>query len=359
MENKKKEALLFASASANVYNFLGINDTKSHMSIYKDSISNNLKAHEDIRSFQVEKLKIIDPNLILNNLSSRPYIFVSFHTGSYNLLPSWLLKSGHEFYLMADTDSLDIKEYSSSMKSIYREKYHTEGDFKMINVEEEGAIFRIIRKIKDKKITLAFLDGNKGIGGQVKDNKNLMEVDFLQGRVKVRKGLAYMAFLTNTPLVLALNYFKDGQRYLKIYDPIEIIETDRKAYCKRAINQIFEYFEEHVRTYPGQWSNWPYVHRWSNIKHFEEQLSSGHPISTNTIHQRDWKFNKDRFCPLKVKDDHYLFDRIKYHLTSVSPNLMPLFSRKTKVDQQKEIIENMIINNSSTVEKLIANKVLI
>lgn len=351
----ESESLLYASTSANLFNFLGHTNVEEHYRLFKEVIEMAYRAHHDLLSFEVDNLVIVDPHNVLDMLrTDQPPIFVTLHTGSFNMLIAYLLKHGFIFYALSDTESLEIADYHNVTHQ-YNQRYNNKGDFAKINIELPGSIFRVIKKIKEGFPTMAFLDGNKGIGGQSKSNVNLLDIDFLNGKVRVRKGLATLSCLTLRPLVFALSYLKGNRPFLEFYHPLECSGSNKEAFANDAIQTIFKHFEAHVKQYPSQWCNWPYVHNWSDLSVFYTKSSPDERLNkTSALH-----FNKERFCPIKYNDGFFLFDRRRYNVISVDPDLAPIFSYKTTPQQRKELIQKVIKENNPAIKDFIQSEVLI
>ncbi|MBX2968300.1 MAG: hypothetical protein KF803_02930 [Cyclobacteriaceae bacterium] len=351
----ESESLLYASTSANLFNFLGDTNVEEHYRLYKEVIEMAYRAHQDLLSFEVDNLVIVDPHNVLSMLKTdKAPIFVTLHTGSFNMLIAYLLKNGFIFYALSDTESLEITDYHNVTHQ-YNQRYNNNGDFAKINIEVPGSIFRVIKKIKEGFPTMAFLDGNKGIGGQVKSNENLLNIDFLKGKVRVRKGLATLSCLTHRPLVFALSYLKGNRSFLEFYHPFECKGSDAEAFANETIQTIFKYFETHVKQFPSQWCNWPYVHNWSDLSVF---YSKSTPLET-LVKSSSLHFNEKRFCPIKYNGGYFLFDRIRYKVIPVDPNLAPIFSHKTTPQQRRELIQQVIKENNPAIKDFIQSEVLI
>lgn len=352
-----KNVLRYVSTSASLYNFLGDTQFDSHMEIYKTAVDNALQAHDDLMNFAVDRLNIVDPDHILDNLATKKPLFVTFHTGSYNMLAALLLKQGHVINILSDTESVASEDYNTAPQ-LYRERYANNCWSEMVNVEEPGTIFQIIRRIKAGQPTIAFLDGNKGIGGQTKYNENMLDVSFLRGRVRVRKGLPFIAYLTQAPIVLVLNYQEGGERYIKFYPAITCHEKDRGAFCQQVIDAIFGHFSEHVRQYTGQWSNWLYVHNWTDLTYFETQHPQ-QPEAEATQDPSRLDFNAERYCPLKLNGRFYLFDRIRYSLGEVEEDRIALFSLKTAREERQQLIRNLYEHHRDETRDMVSRQILV
>lgn len=353
---KPNETLLYAATSANLYNFMGNSEFDTHLDVFKTILKSSSKAFADLFNFSVDDVQLLDKDNVMPNLETHPRIFVSFHAGSYYTILGWLLKAGHEVLGMSDTQSIASGDFAN-LTELYRQQYGNNCRLDMVNVEEQGAIFDLIRKLKRGVIVLAYIDGNKGVGGQTKDNENMVSIDFLNGRVKVRKGIAYLSYLTKVPVQVALNHFDENGSWLKIYENHAVPHTlDKEEFAKEVMKYVFGCFEDYLGNYWMQWANWPYVHNWSLIDYFRE---TGTQTSDYWITINDkWKLNTSRYCPLKLDDGLFLFDRLRYSLLPIEKQYAGLFSYKSSINEKQSMLEQIIRDNDKMAESLVSRDIL-
>lgn len=330
---ESKEAILFAVTSANLYNFLGREDFENHLDFFKNGLGHDVKANDDLNQFKGDCLEILDPKGYLNMQGGKTPLLMTFHTGSFNLLVSHFLINSHQFYVLADTKTVGESDYFK-LSERYRKKFNNQAHIEIINIEEPGAIFHIVKKNKAGKLLLTYIDGMT-VPTQSKDNEKLMTVPFLNGRVRVRKEVPYISYLTDSPILLTLNYHEGGKQFLKVYDPIQSEEgEDKEVYCQRALSEIFEHFGGHVKEYTEQWAKWSYVHNWSDLSYFA-------PKEEEEIDRRNLVFDKVRFCPLQLDGRTVLFDRKLYTIFEIDENDQNIFSKKTSFAKQRQLIKRL------------------
>lgn len=353
---RPNEALLYAASSANLYNFMGNDDFNTHLDIFKMIVSHSSKAFRDLFDFTVDELQLIDKADVFKGLNDSPRIFISFHTGSYYMLLAQLLKQGHYVVGMSDTQSIDSGDFGD-VTNLYREKYNNNCYFDMVNVESPGAIFKLMKRLKGGAVGIAYIDGNKGVGGQTIHNENMLTLDFLNGKVKIRKGIAYLSYLTGVPVQLALSHLEEEQVYLEVYEnSFTPAGEDKETFVQQTMQGVLSHFEEYNKKYFMQWANWPYVHNWSLIEVFNEE-STVSPHQWTTINEK-WKLNLARFCPLRLKNKNYLFDRLRYNLSEVEDQYIPLFSHKTSINEKQLLVANIMEHDPGMAAKLLAKHII-
>lgn len=351
-----KELLLYASTVSNEYNFIGHKDFGNGFEFYRSVIGVASEAHRDFMEFKVTSLEIEDPYDLLK-ASIGGTIFITFHSGSYNMLCAHLLSKGEKTCMLSDTSSMLMNDYQI-VSSLYRQHFNNNGDCEMLNVQEEGFIFRLINKIRKSYPILAFIDGNKGIDGLTKENENLIDINFLKGVVKVRKGLPYVAYITDRPIVLAIAYKDGGKNYLRLHEPIRKNEReDRETFCKRCLEYIFGTFGNHLKKYSEQWASWPYLHSWANLTAWQNRFVSDKVGSQIDVQRL--VFNSDRFLPLKLHEEFMLFDKMTYSAIKIEPNDAPLFSHKTSLSEKIKMLENLAAGESSKIEQYVSKSILV
>ncbi|ASZ11966.1 hypothetical protein KTO58_15000 [Chitinophaga pendula] len=349
---RPNEALLYAASSANLYNFMGNDDFNTHLDIFKTIVSHSSKAFRDLFDFTVEELQLLDEGAVFKGLKENSRIFISFHTGSYYMLLAQLLKDGHDVIAMSDTHSIDSGDFTD-LTSLYQGQYHNNCHFEMVNVESPGAIFKLIKRLKAGAVGIAYIDGNKGVGGQTIHNENMLTLDFLHGKVKVRKGIAYISYLTGIPVQLALSHLEEERIYLKVYaNSFAPQGEEKEVFVQQTMQAVLSHFEEYNKKYFMQWANWPYVHNWSLIDAFNVETPTPSRQWTN-INEK-WKLNLTRFCPLRLKEKNYLFDRLRYSLSEVEDQYLPLFSYKTGIHEKQMLVTDIITHDPEMTAKLIA-----
>ncbi|MBW8686005.1 lysophospholipid acyltransferase family protein [Chitinophaga rhizophila] len=352
---RPNETLLYAATSANLYNFTGDSDFTSHLELFRTILGNSSQAFRDLFNFTIDEVSVLDEERILENLHSSSRIFISFHTGSYYALPAWLMKHGHDVIVMSDTQSVNSGEFAD-VAEIYRKRYNNNCNLELINVEQQGAIFKLIKRIKAGAIVIGYIDGNKGVGGQTMHNENMLTLDFLRGKVKVRKGVVYLSSITGVPIQLALSHQEGEQIYLQCCGAsFHPGKEDREVFANSVLQQILTQFGDHVLKYSSQWANWPYVHNWSLIDAFTAStVNTSHSVNIN----ERWKLDLSRCCPLKLEGRHFVFDRSRYSLFPLEDKYLSLFSYKTSPEEKIQVAAQIINEDQDMAAELVSRQVL-
>lgn len=351
----KKYAMLYAATSANLLNFFGNDSFDKHLEIFNKTTDFSAKAHRDLMEFGTERLEILDPSDVLSTVHGTSPIFVTFHTGSFNMLISLMMRRCKDVMILADTGSVQKDDYHLAIKA-HAERYKSGNTTTLVNVEENGAIFQLIRRIRQGAVPIAFIDGNKGVDGLSKVNENLLDVPFFRGVVRVRKGLAYIAYLTKRPIVLVLHYCENNEDYIRVHEPIWSECTDKEDFCREVISRIYRYFSAHVKDYPEQWCNLPYFHRWADLTVFQRPVHADLYVPA-ALDFKKWHFNNRRFCPIIIEGSHYLFDRFNYSVLPVSPEMIDLFSKKTSGERKTALFETCCRDHQGLAKDYLAREV--
>ncbi|WP_440132724.1 hypothetical protein [Chitinophaga sancti] len=352
---RPNEPLLYAATSANLYNFAGNADFDRHPELFRTILSNSSKAFNDLFDFSIDDVSLIDEKHVFRDLKTSPRIFISFHTGSYYALPAWLLKHGHDVIVLSDTQSVKSGDFNG-VTELYRNRYQNNCHVELINVEKQGAIFKVIKRIKAGAIVIAYIDGNKGIGGQTMQNENMLTLDFLKGKVKVRKGMVYLSCLTGVPVQLVLSHEEDGASCLACCGESFSAEgEDRDVFAGKVLQAIMHQFGHHVSKYYTQWANWPYVHHWSLIDAFTAG-ESAEDLQWDINGQ--WMLHLSHCCPLKLNDKYYVFDRTRYSLFLLDEQYIGLFSYKSTPAERVQLAARIIESDPAMTAELLSWRVI-
>ena len=96
----------------------------------------------------------------------------------------------------------------------------------------------LIREIKKGKSILIYIDGNLGAS---KKKDNLCQINFLDDKINVRKGVAYLAYLTKTPISSIINYIENNTINYHIADSFDV---NSKVEEQESLQKLWENFRD-------------------------------------------------------------------------------------------------------------------
>ncbi|MDX8361512.1 hypothetical protein [Cytobacillus sp. IB215316] len=217
-------------------------------------------------------------------------VFATYHYGDYRHVPVEIVKS------------LDLNENNSIDMVVDNESYHSEMSLtlwkelkeelfiKFIVSESETSGLKLLRKLRNGRSILLYLDGNSGSG----DDSYPAEVNHISSRVQIRSGIFRLIQMLKKPLCVVLADHNDqGEARLTAY-PLITISKDN---LQEGIDQSYEIFTKNLEKSPHLWRFWfrhhKYVNEWNrNSNHSEHKIhwrnrngTLGVDLSTGNIYK--------------------------------------------------------------------------
>lgn len=301
-----------------------------------------------MEQYHIEALK--SSTKIINNTSFNlenpkecpPLIFATFHMGSYRLFNAYLFENGFKIVLI-----VDHSVYSSQKEDILKNvapflKNDGSSDFIILDVSDRTSLFQLKNLILDGYVMSVYLDGNTGVDkqrGNEFDN-SYIPITFFDNIVYVKNGIGKLALLVNADIVPVISYRdKNDNSIITFNKEIRISDfEDRKQYPAKAIEYIFEIFQDYLKVYKTQWLQWLYIHKW--IKREGETPKT-------TITNIKNIFNEDRYSLFKLRDSFYLFDLYDYLSFPIPADLYDKLKNNNlsliEEDAVTELIEKNVI----------------
>ncbi len=250
-----------------------------------------------------------------------PFIFCSYHLGSYRKVVLFLASLGYDFTLLVDQGVYDNqKAETEGLVAAANARYGVKSDFQVLNAEEFGSAMTLVKHIREGKSILAYIDGNRGSGGTPKDESQVLKIGFMQREIYVRQGLAYISHITGCPIAPVISYRKTlDDITLHFYPRIAPDATQgKKVYCLQTTEKLYQYLETHLKQYPMQWEGWLYIHKYLDTSTMKGDEGALQPELPADIH---WKFNDKRFGLFEFGGEWHLFDFDSYR-TYIIPEMV-------------------------------------
>ena len=269
----------------------------------------------------IKGTQIIDKQNILDLAKNgKPYIFCTYHMGSYRLLNSILAVSGIDYSLV--TDSQYIREQGEGTKKIFkavkREFQQKESDLDILDAESPSIGLQAIRKLKTGTSLLFYIDGNTGVNNHRDNRENFARIKFLNTPYYARKGIAYLSFISKTPIIPIVS-IRTGwlERKIHILPSIEADESDNKEnFCHSATQKLYDILAKYLKQHPEQWESWIYVHKSIDTEETNKVFVPSF-IDENTL-KSPLVFNSGEYELMNFGNQHILFEKetLKIHTIS-------------------------------------------
>lgn len=304
----------FAIFSANLANFLPEIPLDEHTSLFKKLLVNLAFESFDRNVLNIGDLCSIQGDKSVLSTPTTPKIFCTFHLGSYRIIANLLIRLGYNFSTIVRKDVYtqqleSMMSYTARMK----ERYDTESDVRVLNSEDPSIVLKLARELKNGRSVLVYLDGNTGSG-----EDNFDQVNFLSQKIKARKGMTYLSYISGVPLVPVVSYRQpDYSNIMYVGKPISPDKTvTREEFSNTTLQSLFDFFAKYLISYPEQWEGWNYI---QNALVTPETVHAAPPPAA--YKRSSYEFNFSRYSIFELKDAAVLFDRRFYSTYEISDSL--------------------------------------
>jgi lauroyl/myristoyl acyltransferase len=303
----------FNIVSASLSNFLPGIPFTSHLEIYK-----NILLHKKLSIFEQQSYDVLDYLTIENDgnaisvfLKKQPCIICTFHTGSYRVINLLLTKYNIPFSLAIGKEIGESEGHLFS--SIFNKLADTSSpeQFKIINAENPKAGLQMLRELKHGRTLVLYIDGNSGAGIDTVENENSCLVNFMEQQIYARKGIAFLSFVANVPILTAASYRASWDDIrLRFFDPIlPSCSPDRESFAIEGTQSLYDLVSPVIKSYPEQWEGWLYIHKTAKVK--DDAVST--TLIDNHLSAKDSLcFNSSQFGIFKVSSTTFLFRKRAY-----------------------------------------------
>lgn len=333
--------------SANLTNFLPSVSESAHQVIYKNLIRNQTLQNFDREILHLNDISDFEGEMSMVTRNKSPFIFCTFHFGSYWLLVNWLGRQNRDFSILVRQELFE--QQSKLFGQYYQnmiERFGITSKVNILNAEEPGILLKLAREVKNGRSVVVYLDGNTGSG---KPEENT-QVNFLGRNIEVRKGIPYLSYLTGVPIVPVIQYRKKNYKnVLRLCKPLLATKgQSREEFSEESLQFIYDIFGRHIKSYPDQWEGWNYIH--TSLILDEENEHKAHEVSSmaNDI----YRFNHGRYRIFEMEDNFILFDRNFYRTYEITSDLKSYLSKPAIKSPWKMLGEN-------TFGELVSKSILI
>jgi lauroyl/myristoyl acyltransferase len=295
----------------------------------------------------LNEVKIIDKSNILENSRYNSHIFVTYHTGSYRMFIQHLIKEKIPFCLV--TEERFKKEQGEVAQKIFREiRENQNEDLEILIAENPRLIFELISRLKNGISVVFYIDGNTGVTEKkLDDNKNLLRINFLSHHIYARQGIALLAYLSKSPLAIAIAKRNKNLSNTIQIKPVPTIgmmkKYNRNDFTKNITQKLYRELENFLKKSPEQWEGWFYIDKFFQMDNVfnefikpTEALEFSMPVTLVL----------DQFAHLSNLDGEncFLITRRNFQIMKITK---PLFEVLNFFKEPRQIILNkrLLINN--------------
>lgn len=259
----------FAYFSANLSNLLPQIPIHDYLTLFNQLQANRMLSDLDIEQAAVIQAQAWNERWVID-LRKRPGMICTFHTGSYRFLNLLLAKAGVPISLLVAGSALEQERQAFDNRfAPAARQLGIEPDLEFINASLPNSLIRMARAAKRGRCLLVYLDGNTGAGMHKENAGNLITVPFCAGQLRVRKGMAVLAYRLGLPIYPAICVRESAGitvdsshrlRYRHLDALLPLAEEDEAVFAARAISLLYTELEEVASNRPYEWEGWLNVH---------------------------------------------------------------------------------------------------
>lgn len=327
-------------ASASLSHFLPGLPRERHPEVIRDIRLNMRWAALDERSlfrdagtetldFLLESTEVVDPEGVLERAArGEPFLFCTFHSGSYRLVNVVLGSAGVSFSLVIAQDTLNTQgeEYLQVYES-FKARTASRIQMDLLNAEASNIGLQAMRRIRGGRSLLFYIDGNTGVGGALRRDDKLVPVRLLGRTLYARKGIAFLSHATRAPIVPVVCE-RTGwlSRRITFHPALSpSADAERESFCREATQAIYAVLEPLLERAPEQWGGWLEVHRFLDLEALGEAApppgAAGAPAADDLL-----VLDAERYALLRLSGAAVLFDRAAFRAIPLSAPLQAAIS---------------------------------
>src|SRR5690606_36568494 len=187
-------------------------------------------------------------------VSSRkePGVIATFHIGAYKLLPLWLINCGIPLTLLVSAD-IAAKERETYQAVASRFADEAQPSLEILEAEDPMVIRKMIRSNSRGNWVLMFLDGNEGVAHkQSAAGRTDLLIDFLAHKLRVKTGVAELAFLAKCPIYpLALLFDEQLNPKPMSLPPMVVSERSRLDAAREIMEMLYGWLAPMINQCPA------------------------------------------------------------------------------------------------------------
>lgn len=251
----------FAAFSANLQWLMPDIPVEQHNELFRQTLLNQRLANLDEYYFRELSIHLeADSAVDHAGLTNRPSVICTYHLGSYRLLPHWLMAQGVSICMPLATDVLDTQ--GDGMLAAAEETCRQSGaTCTLIDAENPLTIIHMLTALRSGKTIVAYLDGNMGaLPNEM--STNLVTIPFLDVEMRVRTGLAAVAYIAGVPIhSMVSGCVTDRSTVVRCLQTITPVNGIKRAdFASQTTKNLYRDLQALVKQQPWMWENWLSVH---------------------------------------------------------------------------------------------------
>lgn len=312
-EKATYDLVRFSTMSHNLYHFMPSIPDKEHWNIYKTALRNRILSNN--QDFHLT----YDFRAILTNVTKsmlEPYlpgIFATFHFGERCGYFFPLVREEINIALISgyEGDGLKKKTEEVDKETAFTKRFYPDSTAKieLLSYKSKNLFFDMIKKQRAGSSIMWFQDW----ANTYVNPDECVEVDFLNKKILVPKGMALFSYMTKSPIVPWFSFYDDQMLPQCVIG--QVITPGRMTlneYVPYAMQKLYHELERHVRAHYDQWEGWFNIHRFMTGM----QPASATKETVNAGLHKNYKYN-EAACMFKIDKSFFVMNRINGRLVEI------------------------------------------
>jgi lauroyl/myristoyl acyltransferase len=327
----------------------GIEDSDKLLETYKKVILNQRLAKFDLLKHRELKENEKKPKTL--NLPETA-IYCSFHYGSYRSVGAALYEKEISFSIVASKSVFD--ESVSILQDLTKNSFKNKNiEIDIINANDNSALRQMISSLRRGKSLLIYIDGFNGLGEMEIDKGNLLEVEFMKKNIYSRKGIAYLSYRLDVPIVPAIcGRNSDLTRKETEFGNSIYPKGDLDLYQKKSIQEVWDFFSERFKINPSIWEGLLYF---SAFYKDENQLKDKRNILKSEI----YIFNNSDYDFYESGSKNFLYHKESTNVIPINDKLHDFLFFLNKENEHINKTDLLAFMDTGLYENLVEIDVLI
>jgi len=241
------------------------------------------------------------------------------------------------------TEERFIEKQGATIQKLYKQIRKESDKLEILSAENPRLIFELINRLRKRVSVVFYIDGNTGaLEKKLEQNKNLLKIDFLSHHIYARQGIAFLAYLSKSPIAIVLAERSENLDNIIYINPVKTIELIKKLNRKDYINSVtkilYHELELFLRKNPTQWEGWFYIH-----KFFENKALLNKRKEFIYNYPKSITLEIDQFIHLIKYDDKHIFlvkkkDYQIMKITNLMFEILNFFKSPKKIKPNKSLV---------------------
>lgn len=275
----------------------------------------------------------------------QPYIFCTFHFGSYQTIGFLLQQLGFDFAVLTLREGI-----TSGM--IHHAIEASGYSLDVLHADSPNVMLEMQHVLQRGKSVMAFIDGNADTIKEA-DYKSHAHVRLLEQTLLAKKGIPTLSYATGVPIVPIVSYRTESEEVRVVFgSPIWPDRSVARArYVQHALQTCYSQLEHYLRPRPEQWLYWRLIQNYLELASRPDEHPA--PGSDGPTH---YIFNQARYELHQTSQAGFLRNRRTQEVLAISAKLSAYLQHTTTAPTEVAVVRARL--HPTLLQELLGTQVL-